>query len=316
MRLISFSPIVLALFATILGSCQAYESHRDPSTEPALSAEDGVPDASLTSQELSKAGSIEQVAEPTEQKVEPSVALEQAVPTPAPAENANPAAVPAPPDESGSCPADMVLVEGKHCTVVDQPCVNWMEDPAKFPYARCSEFSRTPVCKGERVQMRYCMDKLESAQEDGIPVGDISWTNASATCKSRGKRLCMEREWLFACEGEEMRPYPYGYVRDPKTCNFEHENLVEKGELRDLRQPVTSNPSCLSPFGIQNMVGNIDEWVVLDKPYWTNDGRKMMSGLKGGWWGPLRNRCRPVTLDHDEYFHELQTGFRCCADAK
>ncbi len=314
MRLMSFSPIVLACFAAIVGSCQAYESHREPSTDPALSAEDAVPDASLSSQESTKATSMDPAGEATDQPARSPAVVEQHAP--APSETADPAAVPAQPDETGACPSDMVLIEGKHCTVVDQPCVDWMEDPAKFPYARCREFSRTPVCKGERVQMRYCMDKLESAQEDGIPVGDISWTNASAVCKSRGKRLCMEREWLFACEGEEMRPYPYGYVRDPKACNFEHEDLVEKGELRDQRQPVTSNPNCLSPFGVQNMVGNIDEWVVLDKPYWTNDGRKMMSGLKGGWWGPLRNRCRPVTLDHDEHFHELQTGFRCCSDAK
>lgn len=221
-----------------------------------------------------------------------------------------------PANEKAPCPSDMVLVEGNFCPNAEQTCLKWMEDPAKFPYARCAAFAKETVCKAERVPLRFCIDRLEAADNTGMPTGDISWTDASATCKSRGKRLCQEREWLFACEGEEMRPYPYGYARDPALCNFERDDLVDHGQLTDHREPATSHPDCLSPFGVQNMVGNIDEWVVLDKPYWTNGGKKMTSGLKGGWWGPLRNRCRPVTLDHDEYFHELQTGYRCCAEAK
>jgi hypothetical protein len=225
-------------------------------------------------------------------------------------------AVPAP--AGGACPDAMILVEGAFCPTPDQPCLNWMDDPVKYPYARCAEFAQPSTCKGERVRLRFCIDRHEAAEATGMPIADTSWTNASAACKAQGKRLCQEREWLFACEGEEMRPYPYGYVRNPALCNFEKDNLVVKGELADQRQPVTANPECLSPFGVQNMVGNIDEWVVLDKPHYSgaNGGRKMVSGLKGGWWGPLRNRCRPTTVDHDEYFHELQTGYRCCADAR
>jgi len=230
------------------------------------------------------------------------------------------ASSPSPVASSSACPSEMVLVEGQHCPKADQSCVNWMEDPAKFPYARCAEFSKPSICKGERVSMRFCIDRLEQSDQSGIPIGDISWTGASEACKFQGKRLCQEQEWLFACEGEAMSPYPYGYVRDSEICNFEiKDNLVTNaGELADHRQVASSNPRCVSPFGVQNMVGNIDEWVVLDKAHYSqkNGGRRMMSGLKGGWWGPLRNRCRPTTVDHDELFHELQTGFRCCSDAK
>jgi hypothetical protein len=288
-------PVVLALAATALGSCELAAPEVPLDNEP---AEEAAPDASISAESVSDP-SLEFTLLPAEIASGAAAPLE---------------AEPAPPPAS-ACPEEMVLVEGLHCPVVEQPCITWKEDPAQFPFARCAEFSPTPVCKAERVPMRYCIDRLESADETGIPIGDISWTDAAAICKSKGKRLCKEREWLFACEGEQMSPYPYGLVRDPSLCNFEKENLVEKGQLIDHRQPVTANPKCLSPFGVQNMVGNIDEWVVLDKTYWTNNGKKMNSGLKGGWWGPLRNRCRPVTLDHDEYFHELQTGFRCCADA-
>lgn len=225
------------------------------------------------------------------------------------------------PAENGSCPSGMLLVEGEYCPNAKQECVKWIDDPAKFPYARCQEFAPQSTCEGERVHMKYCIDKYESAESNGsgLPVGDISWTEAAASCKAQGKRLCQEKEWVFACEGEEMRPYPYGNVRNPEACHFERKDdlVTNTGALADHRMPVTANPQCVSPFGVQNMVGNIDEWVVLDRPHYSakNNGKKMMSGLKGGWWGPLRNRCRPTTVDHDEHFHELQTGYRCCADS-
>lgn len=215
-----------------------------------------------------------------------------------------------------ACPAGMVLIAGGYCPKVKQECVKYMEDPLKFPRARCAEFAPTSECLADKIPLSFCIDKLEAAQENLLPVGDVSWTAAKAVCEGEGKRLCQEREWTLACEGEAMQPYPNGFVRDATACNFDHtEGLVtQKGELADLRQPVDANARCESPYGVRNMVGNIDEWVVLDKPHYSdkNGGRKMMSGLKGGWWGPMRNRCRPTTVDHDEIFHELQTGFRCC----
>ncbi len=241
-------------------------------------------------------------------------------PPPAPIDLVNSAADPSLPTKAESaCPQGMILVEGQFCPNVEQTCLEWKDDPAKFQFARCARYAEPSTCKGERVSLRFCVDKYEAGDDSGVPIGNVSWTTATERCTEQGKRLCREHEWLFACEGEEMRPYPYGYARNPSICNFEiTEGLATKtGDLADHRQPVTANPDCVSPFGVVNMVGNIDEWVELDHAYYSavNGGRKMMSGLKGGWWGPLRNRCRPTTVDHDEYFHELQTGYRCCADA-
>jgi hypothetical protein len=38
------------------------------------------------------------------------------------------------------------------------------------------------------------------------------------------------------------------------------------------------------------------------------------SGLKGGYWGPVRDRCRATTIAHSEGFRFYQIGFRCCSD--
>ncbi len=223
----------------------------------------------------------------------------------------------APVEATGSCAAGMVLVQGDYCTEVRQPCLKWMEDPAQTPFARCAEFGPSE-CVGERVPMRFCIDKQEAADSEGLAMGDVSWTEASAYCATEGKRLCQEHEWVLACEGEAMLAYPTGPERPSDKCNLDHTDLVNaKGNLVDERQPASANPECASPYGALNMVGNVDEWVVLDKPHYSqaNGGRMMKSGLKGGWWAPVRNRCRPTTVDHDEHFHQLQTGYRCCASA-
>lgn len=260
-------------------------------------------------------------ARPDESRSELTKPNEVAVQTPSQAKPELPAGAVAPTaTKSGDrCPSGMVLVEGLWCPNPKQECIDWIDDPVKYPYARCAKFSEKVECPGQKQAMSFCIDRNEHAKQgEPLPTGDISWTDAKKTCEGQGKRLCQESEWTFACEGEQAQPYPYGYERDATKCNFEKQDLVEKGKMRDLREPVDSYPQCLSPFGVHNMVGNIDEWVVLDRPHYSekNNGRKMMSGLKGGWWGPLRNRCRPVTVDHDEHFHELQTGFRCCAEAR
>jgi sulfatase modifying factor 1 len=59
------------------------------------------------------------------------------------------------------------------------------------------------------------------------------------------------------------------------------------------------------------MVGNVDEWVNNE----SQGGKPFRSGLKGGYWGPVRTRCRPMTTAHDETFRYYQIGFRCCAGA-
>jgi sulfatase modifying factor 1 len=219
------------------------------------------------------------------------------------------------------CPWGMVLVEGDYCPRVQQDCLKWADDPPPLQNRRCLQFARHSTClSSQRQHMRFCIDREEHSPVDGgLPLGHMSWTASKALCESQGKRLCQEREWTFACEGEDMLPYPYGYRRDPTYCNFDVGDLVDsKGQFRDQALPNSDKPYCLSPFGVHNMVGNRDEWVVLDRPHFSriNNNRKMMSGLKSGWWGAVRARCRATTVDHDELYQDVQTGCRCCRDAK
>jgi sulfatase modifying factor 1 len=229
-----------------------------------------------------------------------------------------------PSDES--CPADMVGVEGEYCPVVAQTCLRWL-DPQML---QCAEFARTPAlqsCPVKTQHKRFCIDRYEWPNQVGaMPRYMASWGEAKASCEGLGKRLCADTEWTLACEGPERQPYPYGdgYVRDDRACNIDkpyiwphperiYDTRQQDEELArlDQREASGSREACVSPYGVHDMVGNVDEWVVNE----SQAGKPFRSGLKGGYWGPVRTRCRPMTTAHDETFRYYQIGFRCCSAA-
>lgn len=218
-------------------------------------------------------------------------------------------------ESADSCAAGMVLVEGDYCTEVRHECEKWLDDP-KLPYARCQQYKPTARCVGQRVPMRFCIDRTEyTAPGEDLPLNWQSFVSGSKVCKSVGKRLCTESEWNFACEGEEMRPYPYGWSREPK-CNQDRADLYEnnprKQILKDNRMASSELSECVSPFGVLNMAGNLDEPVLRENARFNPPFR---NGLKGGWWMAARNRCRPATTKHDDHYNDIQVGVRCCGEA-
>lgn len=253
----------------------------------------------------------------------------RAAPKPAPAKKAAQTEARAEP----ACPGEMVLVEGTYCRAVEERCLEPLATGDGGPdETRCARFEKPSVCvdrSPEPRKMRFCMDRYEYPNEVGrLPMTLVSWTDAERVCNTLGKRLCTESEFTFACEGEEMRPHAYGFERDAKKCNIDKPYQTPKGHLLtyelclanatcaaelarvDGREPIGSRPECVSPFGVHDMNGNVNEWV--SQP-WKDPPHR--SGIKGGWWGPVRNRCRPITLSHDETYHGYEVGFRCCKDA-
>ncbi len=235
-----------------------------------------------------------------------------AAPEPAePRDAGEDAAAAAPPP----CPPEMVLVEGEYCPKVRTKCLRYIDDqgPGGFlSHHRCAVFEQPAECLAEREHRRFCIDRDEyTAEGEKLPLVEQSWTLSKELCESQGKRLCFESEWQFACQGEAMLPYPYGYERDAKRCNHDLTDLSVRGKLRDLRVPSDARPECVSPFGVRNMVGNVDEWTYRDDfiaPW--------RASLRGGWWLAGRNNCMAATTGHDEYYHGPQTGVRCCANAR
>lgn len=213
---------------------------------------------------------------------------------------------------SDACPADMALVHGLRCSVPVQECLRWVDDPGK-PERSCGEF-RTPIpCRGARHPLRYCIDRREFTPPGAsMPLVHVSWGEASLVCGKLGKRLCTETEWEFACEGPDASPYPYGATRDGARCNHDLDELfTPRGKLVDRRVPADARPECESPFGVLNLVGNVDEWTTRPE-----NAPPHRSILRGGWWLKGRNRCRAATESHKEIYAGPQTGVRCCKAAR
>jgi len=220
------------------------------------------------------------------------------------------------------CPAGMELVDGTFCPFMGHRCVEWVNEKQD----RCKRYAPPPICEGKQRPISVCVDRYEYPNQPGTyPVVMTNFLEAAAACEQENKRLCTESEWTLACEGNERLPYPYGYERDSSACNidrtyrvpdmeaFSHESKVAAEVARlDQRVQSGSMPRCKSPFGIYDMTGNVDEWVVNETR--APDSEADISGLKGGYFGPIRARCRPMTTSHNRWFRFYQVGFRCCAD--
>ncbi len=229
------------------------------------------------------------------------------------------------------CPAGMVEIEGDFCPRVEEVCLRWVDIHGRTipggdnQTGRCGEFKYPTKCLSEqKVHLHYCIDEYEYPNVAGQkPASWMTWYDAKRILTGEDKRLCTQHEWTFACEGPDMQPYPYGtgYTRDTTACNFD--NPLPKGldvfkakkhtdptaqALDNLLVPSGAMPKCVSPFGVRDTVGNIDEWVLNENP-----GR-YPSGLQSGHIFGVRNRCRAITDGHGPSFGWYETGFRGCKD--
>ncbi|MFP4013267.1 MAG: formylglycine-generating enzyme family protein [Chitinispirillaceae bacterium] len=142
----------------------------------------------------------------------------------------------------------------------------------------------------DRPFFKVCIDKYEYPNDKGsLPKGNISYADAKKICESQGKRLCTAEEWKWACSGKDDFPFPYGNTRDKERCNTEGTRKAE---------PSGHRHNCISKYGVNDMVGNIFEWV--SQP----GGKPALMG------GPL-SKCSTMTPGGGGAARP-QIGLRCC----
>ena len=116
----------------------------------------------------------------------------------------------------------------------------------------------------------------DSAGRAHHPINCVDWEMADRFCKKRGKRLPTEAEWEFAARGPDGRRYPWGDEPPSElrlnACGSECADWGKSHQI-DLPSmygasdgwantaPVGSLPKGASPYGVEDVVGNVWEWV-------------------------------------------------------
>jgi formylglycine-generating enzyme required for sulfatase activity len=153
--------------------------------------------------------------------------------------------------------------------------------------------------------------------KDQHPAFNVTWNDAVAYCRWADKRLPTEAEWEYAARGTDGRRYPWGAYWDAAKVNG--------GYPARASTPVGSYSGGASPFGVQDLAGNVWEWtstLYKSYPYSATDGREdaTASGprvFRGGSWENdafyLRSASR-LRVDPADRFNYL--GFRCAQEAR
>jgi sulfatase modifying factor 1 len=227
------------------------------------------------------------------------------------------------PGPSPECPEDMRLVWGEHHDEVQHLCLDPRRDAKDthcFAYAE-----GVTALEGERTSIRVCMDRFEAPNQAGAkPMVMRSYESGRRWCEKRGKRMCTEAEWETACEGPEQLPYAYGWAVARSVCNSDKqwkpvdfarfgkdpEQAAAESDRLWQGSPSGRYAGCVSPFGIGDMMGNVEEWVT------SRRGRKHPGALMGGFWAKPWTGCRGTNDAHEPTFAFYETGFRCCAEPR
>jgi formylglycine-generating enzyme required for sulfatase activity len=158
-------------------------------------------------------------------------------------------------------------------------------------------------------QPYYCGDKRFN--QPNQPVVGVSWDDAMKYCEWAGLLLPTERQWEKAARGDDERLWPWGDdPPDERRCNF-NQNVGATTE-------VGSYPDGASPYGCQDMAGNVLEWCLTkwresyqEEPDDAVEGNAPRVLRGGSWWG-YANAVRCVSRGRsDPGLWYDDGGFRC-----
>jgi formylglycine-generating enzyme required for sulfatase activity len=168
-----------------------------------------------------------------------------------------------------------------------------------------------------------------SPGEDDLPVTHVLRRDAEKFCRTSGRRLPTGTEWEKAARGTDGRVYPWGNEFSADRANINRRvgtattnsatcdslPVASKGKL-----PGGSFPNGASPYGCQDMAGNVWEWVSdvwMDKnSFGTKTGSEARGIIRGGAYSYSPKQARTSY----QGFEGLETtchdvGFRCAMDA-
>jgi formylglycine-generating enzyme required for sulfatase activity len=139
--------------------------------------------------------------------------------------------------------------------------------------------------------------------EEDLPVSGVAWEEARAYCRWRGKRLPQDLEWEKAARGTDGRRWPWGDAATTTLANVGSGRKVSVYAYKKGR----------SPWGAQQMAGNVWEWTAtrdpesrFENPVYLIRGGAFNTPLS---WARAANKARPTSLNW------RTIGLRCARSA-
>jgi formylglycine-generating enzyme required for sulfatase activity len=171
-------------------------------------------------------------------------------------------------DGTAGCPSNLLI---EWCYLLNKPC-----HEVNVPAFRMDRFEVTKAAYKRFLaanpgappphedSWKDCIWARPEPEYDQHPVNCVDWRQADAYCRwaGGGRRLCTEAEWEKAARGTDGRRYPWG--NQPPTCELAV--IGQGGEAglgcgTGMTWPVGSKPLGASAYRIEDMAGNVWEWV-------------------------------------------------------